>query len=189
MRRNRFLHAGLATLSALICAAVAGAWPRSYFTDTTFSVTTRSISVCVRFVRGHVGLGLSHPEDGFSETDVGFGLSSYSYPGMGSDLEYLISDNPDGHKWTLGGLGFYFARESISGGADWWIVLPGWFVTLLAGIVSIGVARRRRPKSRATGRCSKCSYDLTGNQSGICPECGTPLPRQSANDDNSEAKS
>lgn len=23
--------------------------------------------------------------------------------------------------------------------------------------------------------CRKCQYDLTGNESGICPECGTPL--------------
>ena len=29
--------------------------------------------------------------------------------------------------------------------------------------------RRRRP-----GTCRKCDYDLTGNVSGICPECGAP---------------
>jgi len=23
--------------------------------------------------------------------------------------------------------------------------------------------------------CRTCVYNLTGNQSGICPECGTPL--------------
>ena len=28
------------------------------------------------------------------------------------------------------------------------------------------------------GVCSKCGYDLTGNQSGRCPECGTPVGRQ-----------
>jgi hypothetical protein len=31
---------------------------------------------------------------------------------------------------------------------------------------------RRRPKS---GHCHKCSYDLTGNVSGVCPECGRPV--------------
>ena len=25
--------------------------------------------------------------------------------------------------------------------------------------------------------CRACGYDLTGNASGICPECGTPLQR------------
>jgi len=24
--------------------------------------------------------------------------------------------------------------------------------------------------------CAACAYDLTGNVSGVCPECGTPLP-------------
>jgi hypothetical protein len=24
--------------------------------------------------------------------------------------------------------------------------------------------------------CGRCGYDLTGNVSGICPECGTPIP-------------
>ena len=28
--------------------------------------------------------------------------------------------------------------------------------------------------TRAEGLCVSCGYDLTGNISGICPECGTP---------------
>lgn len=27
----------------------------------------------------------------------------------------------------------------------------------------------------ARGRCGHCGYDLTGNLSGACPECGTPI--------------
>jgi hypothetical protein len=27
--------------------------------------------------------------------------------------------------------------------------------------------------------CPKCEYNLTGNVSGICPECGTPIATQS----------
>jgi hypothetical protein len=37
-----------------------------------------------------------------------------------------------------------------------------------------GFARRRNPRYR-DGHCSECGYDLTGNVSGICPECGCPL--------------
>ena len=32
---------------------------------------------------------------------------------------------------------------------------------------------RRRPSRR--GVCARCGYDLTGNTSGTCPECGEPL--------------
>jgi rubrerythrin len=30
---------------------------------------------------------------------------------------------------------------------------------------------RQRPK---VGCCTACGYNLTGNTSGVCPECGTP---------------
>lgn len=42
------------------------------------------------------------------------------------------------------------------------------------GVVAYGFLRpfvfRARP-----GRCRHCGYDLTGNVSGNCPECGTPI--------------
>jgi hypothetical protein len=34
--------------------------------------------------------------------------------------------------------------------------------------------RRRPPR----GHCQACGYDLTGNVSGRCPECGTPVERE-----------
>lgn len=40
-------------------------------------------------------------------------------------------------------------------------------VTLLSGPV-------RRFRRRRRSQCLECSYNLTGNTSGICPECGTP---------------
>lgn len=38
-----------------------------------------------------------------------------------------------------------------------------------------------RPRKRESppGRCPKCRYDLTDNVTGTCPECGTPVPKQS----------
>jgi len=38
-------------------------------------------------------------------------------------------------------------------------------------IVAVLVAMRRPPP---VGLCSACGYDLTGNTSGRCPECGRP---------------
>jgi len=31
------------------------------------------------------------------------------------------------------------------------------------------------------GFCRECGYDLTGNASGVCPECGTNVPHQTIN--------
>lgn len=49
------------------------------------------------------------------------------------------------------------------------LVVPLWFFTFLG---CRGSRRRATPDPRF---CLQCSYDLTGNSSGICPECGTPI--------------
>ncbi|UCC29748.1 MAG: hypothetical protein JSU86_16275 [Phycisphaerales bacterium] len=39
-----------------------------------------------------------------------------------------------------------------------------------------GVVRnRRRWRRRRLGLCFRCGYNLTGNVSGVCPECGTKI--------------
>jgi len=38
------------------------------------------------------------------------------------------------------------------------------------------ILRRRLPILYPPGHCVRCGYNLTGNVSGVCPECGTPVP-------------
>jgi hypothetical protein len=40
-------------------------------------------------------------------------------------------------------------------------------------------ARRKRRLERliAANICTKCRYNLTANTSGVCPECGTAVPK------------
>jgi hypothetical protein len=56
-----------------------------------------------------------------------------------------------------------------------WIWFPCWFPLLVFGsypmLVLIG-GPIRRSRWRKHHRCLACGYDLTGNTSGICPECG-----------------
>ena len=53
--------------------------------------------------------------------------------------------------------------------------------TLLAIPPTLAVLRGplRRWRRRRKGLCLKCGYDLKGNVSGTCPECGTKIPEQS----------
>jgi hypothetical protein len=37
------------------------------------------------------------------------------------------------------------------------------------------IRRLRTRFRRKEGHCPRCAYDLTGNTSGICPECGRPV--------------
>ena len=46
------------------------------------------------------------------------------------------------------------------------------YAAVIAGPWTIAVVLRRRSRIRR-GRCLVCGYDLTGNTSGVCPECGS----------------
>lgn len=48
--------------------------------------------------------------------------------------------------------------------------IPLWIPTLAAAIAALVLHSQGRVAHR--GRCRFCDYDLTGNTSGICPECG-----------------
>jgi hypothetical protein len=55
-----------------------------------------------------------------------------------------------------------------------------WLVALVTGALPLlrvvsGLLKAVRVRRRARGRCRSCDYDLTGNVSGVCPECGTAV--------------
>lgn len=56
-------------------------------------------------------------------------------------------------------------------------MLPG--LLFLIFIVIQFIYRGRREIDavdwQGEGRCAKCGYDLRGNVSGVCPECGAPV--------------
>lgn len=80
----------------------------------------------------------------------------------------------------------FFGRESVRGFWQGWpwlpwledrgsarfLVVPMWVPLVLIVVPSLIAWRstRRRP-----GHCRKCQYDLTGNVSGVCPECGAEI--------------
>jgi hypothetical protein len=68
---------------------------------------------------------------------------------------------------------FNYHPRQVSGT---YIAVPSWACTSLTLIVPLVWARNqyRRHKESRIGRCRRCGYSLTGNTSGICPECGTP---------------
>lgn len=57
------------------------------------------------------------------------------------------------------------------------IAVPHWLVAVACSAypVTQTLARaRRRARRRRRGLCVMCGYDLRGNESQRCPECGTP---------------
>jgi hypothetical protein len=73
------------------------------------------------------------------------------------------------------------ARWSLS----WWwssrrisATIPLWLPFLLVALPTafLFYRDRRRP---GPNHCQQCGYNLTGNLSGTCPECGMPVTRES----------
>lgn len=72
--------------------------------------------------------------------------------------------------------GFAVADLSI-----WIVVFAGFacIVLSICGVLALLLlflrrGARREDLKRALGYCQSCGYNLYGNVSGICPECGTP---------------
>jgi hypothetical protein len=59
------------------------------------------------------------------------------------------------------------------GSGIWGGTLPFWFCLLLVGVPTAVLWLRREPPE--PGLCA-CGYDLSGNVSGVCPECGQAIP-------------
>lgn len=78
-----------------------------------------------------------------------------------------------GRTWLFGIGGFFYVSiVCLIVTWDLLAILPA--VLILARLISSGWP------ARGKGLCNRCEYNLTGNVSGICPECGTPLdPRRS----------
>ncbi len=62
------------------------------------------------------------------------------------------------------------------------VYAPIWAVAMLFAaypmiVLVFGARRRRRERRRRDDECLECGYKLTGNESGVCPECGTEIER------------
>jgi uncharacterized paraquat-inducible protein A len=50
------------------------------------------------------------------------------------------------------------------------------FLLIVAALMVISLRSLRKHRARTTSdSCPTCSYNLTGNTSGVCPECGTKI--------------
>jgi hypothetical protein len=83
--------------------------------------------------------------------------------------------------------GWFFERADFNPRINWWpllvpnaalkaVALPLWILFVITAAVA--VVSWRRLRARLPGHCRKCDYDLTGNESGVCPECGEKVQRR-----------
>lgn len=75
--------------------------------------------------------------------------------------------------------GLVFVRFVVVGALPWLFSVFFLFLLLVIFWIHIGnekmIIENQKISRRWRGVCEKCEYNLTGNISGKCPECGTPV--------------
>lgn len=120
---------------------------------------------------------LYHPQKRFPHVILGFADGSIGLARTVPRRYNNISMEGSG-TWPPTGLPrlFRLAVGPNSERLSWAVVIPSYSFALACGVgvACIGVWRSRRNRGRG---CRNCGYDLTGNVSGTCPECGCGVRR------------
>lgn len=106
----------------------------------------------------------------YSNGSIGI-IKSDVYPPMSFGVQFRFK-SPSRWNWRLA-LWPRYGRATNNFRKTYYAFcyLPLWMPLLLFGSVSAFFYHRLQRRRRA-GHCLKCDYNLTGNTSGICPECG-----------------
>jgi len=156
----------VSVVSLLLCVVL---WVRSYWVELRVgsSWEEREISLCI--VQGHVALEIwdrwFHPED------RAFFFAAQVSPDL-SSIEEAVTGPTDAHLRRYGRFGYYYVFWSIPDDGWHWVIVPAWFaVCLLATPLAFALRSSAFSRPPRAGFC-RCTYNLTGNTSGVCPECG-----------------
>ena len=116
---------------------------------------------------------------GCSHDDTGFVLAN----GSVFVMELAGSPRSEGIGNDLFWLGVRLWRPPMQGGVpslagSSYFVIPWILIALAFGGLLRVLWRSSGSQTCASLSCRQCGYNLTGNESGLCPECGTATERE-----------
>ncbi|HPF40616.1 MAG TPA: hypothetical protein P5081_16085 [Phycisphaerae bacterium] len=167
---RKWLHRGFVTFCLLVSVAACVAWARvsepqvltapiqCFDHDVSLLLAERRASVVVSSVYKAPAM----PEDIHHRTEF-----------AGVAIDHTRGQHLCGMFQSVDANGELFTLEFYTIDAPFWLIAT---IAMLCPAATL-FRRRRRPPP---GRCPECRYDLTGNRSGVCPECGRPSLRSDA---------
>jgi hypothetical protein len=179
----------LALLSLLLCAAVEVLWVRTYRATDSLDYTAGRNEYGVGTFPGGLHFSRSFYPEVQSYMRDGWSFSSHAY-GPGRIGSFYGTWLPEQYDWSHWGFGASYSEVSPDPttpgaieprtpgrpllSATWTLSLPSWFLVLLTAILPAPWTFRRLRSRGRRGRqqCPHCGYNLRGNVSGVCPECG-----------------
>lgn len=167
MRRlARWTLNALTVLSLVLSLGTAGLWVQSRDTLTSFTVGGPSGPWQVSCARGTISLRnpTTRPTTNPYEHTVVIANYEREHPldFSGSGARPVVRVPASANSWPV-------ERSQLRFSFAWWLFGEVGAITLLVPARFLG---RRNADPQPS--CNRCRYDLTGNVSGVCPECGTP---------------
>jgi hypothetical protein len=156
-------------ISLLLCLATTVLWVRSHYRWEWAQYNWHERKFSAESNVGYVDFTVLAPDDRRS------GIRSYSYDpdvAVGSYMlrpRYGISYEDETSGDTFDG---WTTNSHLR--VSYWLLAAVFTMTPAAWLIAF--FRRRHRSNR--GLCPICGYDLTGNTSGKCPECGQPIPQK-----------
>jgi hypothetical protein len=196
-RIRRVLFTTAAAASFILSLAIAACWVRSYHVTDSFNFhsffdegdRTFWRQTVWQSGRGSVGVNgiIQSGQRGVLRRDIenayvqnwGMSLSAVPLHWANPPREIDFGFGPDQRKWGFV-WGYFEHGRTASRPAHYGyeFIAPFWTLQVVSLALpllwSCRMTRRRR--LIRSGHC-RCGYNLTGNTSGICPECGTAVPR------------
>jgi hypothetical protein len=149
----------------LLSVATGVLWVRSYWINDNYGISHRS---GIGTERGELTVMIAGPDSNFSFE------REYSHEQLPRSDETYNPRRVAAHTWNLVvAHGEQFPGLRIIVVKLWAIVVP------LACPFAIMTWRLGR-RGRSNRSCSHCGYNLAGNTSGVCPECGTAIATKAA---------
>lgn len=141
-------------------------WMASASTENTVFLNTPRTIVRARSAYGHIEVEIYRSDRPDRNRSWGW----FAYPAIAFRLNVtsLVA-------------GFGFANKTYShpgyNSEETFLVVPHWFLFIFFAALPTAfyfVSNRHR-SIEGRNRCRACGYDLTGNTSGVCPECGAAV--------------
>jgi hypothetical protein len=192
-----------AVVSLLCCVAVAGMWAKVHWSAAAYDRAYRAgrrpggIMPAYSYESGYARVGarvffvISYRSNllalGWNKNGASPGSDRFGWePAI--DYQGVPIDGITPRHWRLWRFGLLYRtveRPNAPPITYAGVALPHWAAIILAAILPAACAPRWAAAARATARrwrrgrpgaCRVCGYNLTGNVSGVCPECGAPVP-------------
>ena len=152
-RTLKFIFNTMTVVSLLLMIGVVGLWVDGYWNQVVAGYDARKYGLWLYSESGRCSLIVTR-EGGLDygwELDRNGTLSEFSYSSLGFG----------------GGTDYLHGREYV------YVEIPHWFLTLIFAILpAVWLFKWNKRRKLSPNGCAGCGYDLTGNESGVCPECG-----------------